>query len=113
MAGDPKRSPNAEADGQPPLPLVAQAEAIAANEQSPVKASEVPQGKASDSKQDLSSVQGRHAASFLHETPVEEAPPPAYSESYGLVDMSQLGLSTRANVASGYRSNEATQPRLI
>jgi hypothetical protein len=38
--------------------------------------------------------------SFLQDVPIEEAPPPAYSESYGLVDMNQLGLNTRANVSS-------------
>ena len=101
MAGDPEHSSNAKADGQPPPALIAQAEAVAANEQSTTEAPEVPQGNASDSMEYSSSAHGKHAPSFLHETPVEEAPPPAYSESYGLVDMSQLGLSTRANVAGG------------
>ena len=106
MTDELKHSSTAKADCQPPLVLVAQAEAVAANEQSTMESSDVVQDVASDSKQDSSSIQGRYAASFLHEAPVEEAPPPVYSESYGLVDMSQLGLNTRANVASGYCSNE-------
>ena len=43
---------------------------------------------------------GGTAAELFYEPPVEDAPPPAYSETYGLVDMTQAGLNTRANVAS-------------
>lgn len=34
--------------------------------------------------------------------PIEEAPPPAYSEHYGEVDISQDGFDTQARVASAF-----------
>lgn len=37
------------------------------------------------------------------ERPIEEAPPPAYSEHYGEVDISQDGFDTQARVASVFR----------
>ena len=36
----------------------------------------------------------------LHDTLVEDIPPPAYSEIYGQMDMNQDGLNTHADVAS-------------
>ncbi|MCJ1402082.1 hypothetical protein MMC11_005301 [Xylographa trunciseda] len=45
----------------------------------------------------------RDPADFLYEAPIEDAPPPAYSATYGLVDLSQAGLITRANVANDGR----------
>ncbi|KAI9874462.1 MAG: hypothetical protein M1830_009725 [Pleopsidium flavum] len=39
------------------------------------------------------------------ETPIEHAPPPAYSEIYGQVDISQDGFDTRARVGSDGRVN--------
>lgn len=39
------------------------------------------------------------------ETPIEQAPPPAYSETYGQVDISQDGFDTRARVASMLNSD--------
>ncbi|MCJ1479192.1 hypothetical protein MMC13_007876 [Lambiella insularis] len=47
----------------------------------------------------------RGAEDFLYEAPIEDAPPPAYSETYGLVDLTQAGLNTRANVANDGRVN--------
>ncbi|MCJ1386371.1 hypothetical protein MMC17_009497 [Xylographa soralifera] len=47
----------------------------------------------------------RGQADFLYEAPIEDAPPPAYSATYGLVDLSQAGLNTRANVANDGRVN--------
>jgi len=38
-----------------------------------------------------------------HDRPIEEAPPPAYSEHYGEVATSQDGFDTQARVASVYR----------
>lgn len=35
-----------------------------------------------------------------NETPIEQAPPPAYSTEYGQVDFSQDGFDTRAKVSS-------------
>ena len=45
----------------------------------------------------------RRPGDLLYEAPIEDAPPPAYSATYGLVDLSQAGLNTRANVASKTR----------
>ena len=45
----------------------------------------------------------RGQAGYLYEAPIEDAPPPAYSATYGLVDLNQAGLNTRANVASKMR----------
>jgi len=88
------------ADVQLPPGVVAQAETVASNHEITAVEPEVPSDCGSSSKQNLSAFQGRHPAGVMAEVPVEDAPPPVYSESYGLVDMSQLGLNTRANVAS-------------
>lgn len=39
-------------------------------------------------------------AQAARETSIEEVPPPAYSETYGMVDFNQDGFNTEARVAS-------------
>ncbi|MCJ1288321.1 hypothetical protein MMC26_007676 [Xylographa opegraphella] len=45
----------------------------------------------------------RGPGDFLYEGTIEDAPPPEYSANYGLVDLNQAGLNTRANVANDGR----------
>ena len=39
-------------------------------------------------------------AGFAQEVPIEEVPPPIYSETYGEMDLSQDGFTTQAYIAS-------------
>lgn len=100
MADHSKSGAGTENDGQLPPGVVAQAEAVASNNAHEPASSDVPREVGTSSKQSPSASQGRNLAGYMADAPVEDAPPPAYSESYGVVDMSQLGLNTRANVAS-------------
>ena len=43
----------------------------------------------------------RLSSDVLTYTPIDDAPPPAYSNTYGRVDIVQDDLSTVANVSSG------------
>ena len=43
---------------------------------------------------------GSLQTSFSPDTPIEDVPPPAYSEVYGRVDLGQDGLNTVASVSS-------------
>ncbi|KAL9116784.1 MAG: hypothetical protein Q9187_006686 [Circinaria calcarea] len=47
----------------------------------------------------------RRRAGFAEEEPIEDVPPPVYSQTYGKVDLSQDGLNTQAYVASDGRLN--------
>lgn len=100
MAEHSKSGPGTEGDAQLPPGLAAQAQAVAGNNENAAAEPDFHRHSSQSNKQTLSAPQERHPAGFTVEVPIEDAPPPAYSESYGLVDMSQLGLNTRANVAS-------------
>jgi hypothetical protein len=48
-------------------------------------------------------------AGMAQDQPIENAPPPAYSTSYGLVDMVGDGLNTHARVAGTLRRISSSQ----
>ncbi|MCJ1396440.1 hypothetical protein MMC18_009330 [Xylographa bjoerkii] len=112
-----------------PPGVIRQAEAVASNQSQATESTHVGSGSGSENGRDFFALQkkrvdakrGEYNASphsnigseratqtrgprdFLHEAPIEIAPPPAYSATYGLVDLSQAGLNTRANVANDGR----------
>ena len=81
---------------QPPPQLVAQAQAAAMG-------SRTHQEHSSSRRSDDHVTQ--NASSVLpdvHEISIEHTPPPAYSQTYGTVDLSQGGVDTKARVASTF-----------
>lgn len=100
MAEHSKSGPGTEGGAQLLPRLVAQAQAVAGNNGNAAAEPDFHRDSEPSNNETHSISQARQPAGSMLEVPVEDAPPPAYSESYGLVDMSQLGLKTRANVAS-------------
>ena len=89
---------------QPPAELVAQAQAAAigsANHREHSNSSQSGSTTTNPSNTVHYDATGsRSIIPGVHETPIEHAPPPAYSETYGNVNLSQGGVDTRATVAS-------------
>lgn len=48
----------------------------------------------------------QNLSDYAFESPIEDVPPPAYSETYGLVDMNQDDLKTRANITGTCRMSK-------
>ncbi|MCJ1438511.1 hypothetical protein MMC27_007901 [Xylographa pallens] len=121
----------AEGGNRIPSGVICQAEAVASNQSQATGSTQVRAGSgpengrdflalqkkgvgATSSDHDVSSqsnivseraTRTRGQGEFFYEAPIEDAPPPAYSATYGLVDLNQAGLNTRANVANDGRIN--------
>ena len=96
-------NPKDSSDFQPPPELVAQAQAAAtgyanAHEHSHSRHSHDATNAPASSSDNARGP--RSMFSDVHESPIEHAPPPAYSQTYGNVDLSQGGIDTKASVAS-------------
>ncbi|SLM37934.1 glycosyltransferase family 1 protein [Lasallia pustulata] len=98
---------------EPALPpsLIAQAEAAAASSADDAKQFNLAPASLSPETSETPGVEatttGSQGAmqSAMQDTPIENAPPPAYSGTYGQVDISQDGFDTQARVASDGRVN--------